>query len=173
MYKSNPVYLLLGICLSLMAACNYQEGSREVRSEAGFAMDIPHYMEEYDELLPGSDLQYANRFRNLYVVANRTNTDTFQAGFEAFTQTELNRLMQVLDDPVVYDSMTSENNGLYEVKMEIFGQMGKEMIYYHLKTIRAADTYYFVCIWTRGESRWNTYKTDMNNILSSFRLSPA
>lgn len=159
------IFAIAALVGLLSTACSYEEGSRDVNIANEFSMAIPHFMDEFPELLEGAPLQYANRFRNLYLVGNKVEG----MSLADLNAQETERLLNVLEDGLVYDQVEVEFGAAKGTRSTIFGKMNNEAIYYLLQTVESPDGVYFQCIWTRAENRWNTYEEQMNQILDSFK----
>jgi hypothetical protein len=130
-------------------------------------MTVPDYLSKTDELRPGAEFQYRNRFRNLYAVVFSEKKDK---DFATFYAEQTGIIKKALEKPMVNDSIIVEIPGARGVHTEIAGKMQGEMIYYSILTLEAKDKYYQSCIWTRSEDRKLKYGKDIERILLSFKL---
>jgi hypothetical protein len=130
-------------------------------------MTVPDYLSEADNLRPGADFQYSNRFRNTYVVVFSDKKDK---DFQTYYNEQINTIKKVLDKPMLNDSIPVTIPGAKGIHTEIAGRMQCEMIYYSMQTFETKDKYYQECIWARGEERKLKYGKDIERILLSFKL---
>ena len=122
-------------------------------------MTVPDYLSKAENLKPGADFQYSNRYRNMYVVVFSDKKDK---DFQTYYAEQINVIKKVLDKPMVNDSLPVEIAGAKGIHTEIAGKMQGEMVYYSDLTLETKDKFYQDCIWTRGE--------DIERILLSFKL---
>ena len=130
-------------------------------------MTLPDYLSKCDDLRPGAEFQYCNRYRNTYVIVFSDKKDK---DFQTYYNEQLNVIKKVLDKPMVNDSLAITLPGAKGIHTELAGKMQGEMIYYSILTLETKDKYYQDCIWTRGEDRKLKYGKDLEKILLSFTL---
>ena len=130
-------------------------------------MTVPDYLSKAENLKPGADFQYSNRYRNMYVVVFSDKKDK---DFQTYYAEQINVIKKVLDKPMVNDSLPVEIAGAKGIHTEIAGKMQGEMVYYSVLTLETKDKFYQDCIWTRGEDRKLKYGKDIERILLSFKL---
>ena len=164
----NTLYLVL-IALSalILNSCKYSYKEEVINVNNQFTMTVPDYLSKCDDLRPGSEFQYCNRYRNTYVVVFSDKKDK---DFQKFYSDQINIIKKVLDKPMVNDSMAITIPGAKGIHTELAGKMQGEMIYYSVLTLETKDKYYQDCIWTRGEDRKLKYGKDLEKILMSFKL---
>jgi hypothetical protein len=164
----NHIYISL-IALSglILFSCKYSYKDQSVNVKNEFTMTVPDYLSPAENLKPGADFQYANRFRNTYAVVFSAPKDK---DFKAFYDEQIGIIKKSLDKPSINDSLPVEIPGAKGIHTEIAGRMQGEMIYYSALTLEAKEKYYQVCIWTRGEDRKLKYGKDIQRILLSFKL---
>lgn len=130
-------------------------------------MTVPDYLSKAENLKPGADFEYSNRFRNMYVVVFSDKKDK---DYPTFYNEQATLIKNSLEKPTVNDSVAIEIPGAKGIHTEIAGKMQGEMIYYSILTLETKDKYYQSCIWTRGEDRKLKYGKDIERILLSFKL---
>jgi len=121
-------------------------------------------MKKYDDLKQGAPFQYANRYRNIYTVAEASKQEL--GDLMANTTSLLSKSMK---NAVVSDSSSVTINGLPAVRTEVFGKMNEENIYFTELVIQGKKSNYHLSIWTRGEDRKLRYRDDINKIAASFK----
>ena len=112
------------LCLvSLISSCNYSNQYQTLNANNKFSIAVPSWMKEDNSLKPGADFQYANHFRNMYVIGEtiskadvkRTNTEIM---FDNITT-----LKKSMPNAVVSDSTEITAGSLKGTRVEIFGKM--------------------------------------------------
>jgi len=130
-------------------------------------MTVPDYLSKAENLKPGADFQYSNRYRNMYVVVFSDKKDK---DLQTYYNEQINVIKKVLDKPMINDSLPVEIAGAKGIHTEIAGKIQGEMVYYSVLTLETKDKFYQDCIWTRGEDRKLKYGKDIERILMSFKL---
>jgi hypothetical protein len=166
---SNRLSLIL-IALSglILSSCKYSYKDETISVKNEFMMTVPDYLSPADNLKPGADFQYSNRFRNMYVVVFSDKKDK---DFQTYYNEQTAILKKSLDKPMVTDSLPVQIPGARGVHTELAGRMQGEMIYYSIQTFETAGKFYQECIWTRSEDRKLKYGKDIERILASFKLA--
>ncbi len=164
----NNIYLLITILFCTLAGCRYSYKDELVTMPGKFSMSLPNYLSKADNLKPGADLQYSNRFRNTYVVVFSDKKDK---PFEQYYNEQIEVIKKSLEKPMVNDSLPVAIAGATGTHTEIAGTMQGEMIYYSIQTLETKDKFYQECIWTRGEERKLKYGKDLERMLTSFKLA--
>lgn len=167
MLKKYSRLTIIAFASLILYSCKYAYKDELITVNNQFTMSVPDYLSKADNLKPGADFQYSNRFRNMYVVvfSNKKDKD-----FQAFYNEQIDVIKKVLDKPTVNDSLPVSIPGAAGVHTEIAGKMQGEMIYYSMQTFETKDKFYQECIWTRSEDRKLKYGKDIQRILSSFKL---
>jgi len=150
-------------------SCRYSEEYQSVDVKNEFSLSVPSWMKPEEKLAPGALLEYANRYRNVYLVGFSQPADTATLSFEAYTRSGLDSLRVYLSKPLVADSQVVEINGLKGVRVELFGEMTQEKIYFSEVYLQSATKFYHFSVWTRGEDRKLKYKDDISKIISSIK----
>jgi hypothetical protein len=160
-------YAVLVVLLISFASCHYSNQYHLVDTNNKFTIEVPEWMKRDADLKPGADFQYANRFRNFYAIGETQGN----AGndLDSLMKFNLNVLRKSLVKPIVSDSTSDTINGLIGVRVEIFGKMSNENIYFSEVLLAGKKHVYHLSVWTRGEDRKLKYKTDIDKILSSFK----
>lgn len=165
--RSLIVLSLIALSSLILPSCKYSYKDELINVNNAFTVSVPDYLSKCDDLKPGAEFQYCNRFRNTYAVAFSGPKDK---AFPAFYEEQIGILKKVLDKPMVNDSTAIELPGAKGVHTELAGKMQGEMIYYSVLTLEAKDKFYQFCIWTRGEDRKLRYGKDIDKMLMSFKL---
>ncbi|MCS6934228.1 MAG: hypothetical protein NZM35_03630 [Chitinophagales bacterium] len=155
------------ILLSLYA-CKYKNEYQQVNAGNQFTLHIPSWLKKDEKLAPGAPFQYANRYRNFYAIGMPVSKSD-STNFEGFVRTNLERLKATLTNPLVTDSLPVNYSGAKGVRVEIWGKMDNESIYFSEVYLQTSKQYYHLSIWTRGEERKLKFKDDIERILESFK----
>ncbi len=162
-------YLLLAGFTLLLAGCKYSKEYQNITVEGKFSISLPPWVEKQDDLKPGADLQYANRYRNFYVVGERLPAAVAPDSLNSEVNKYLNLLRSVTQKPLVTDSSAVTINGLTGVHVEFMGKMKDESIYYSELLLQGKKGTYHLSLWTRGEDRKLRFKEDMAKVINSFK----
>lgn len=164
--KKDLRSILLVITCAIMSSCHYSSEYQLVNANNKFSIAVPGWMKQVNNLKPGADFQYANRYRNFYAIGEvEPNNESISRQMND----NLNILRTSLKNPVVTDSVDTEVGGLKGVRVEIYGKMSNENIYFTEMLIEGKSNLYHLSVWTRGEDRKLRFKDDINHILSSFK----
>ena len=165
--KKHFSLVLIALSGLILFSCKYTYKDEIINAKNEFTMTVPDYLSPADNLKPGADFQYSNRFRNMYVVVFSDKKDK---DFQTYYNEQIAVIKKALDKPMTNDSLPLQIAGARGIHTEIAGRMQGEMIYYSIQTLEAKDKFYQECIWTRGEDRKLKYGKDIEHILSSFKL---
>jgi hypothetical protein len=160
-------YLFFVVVLS---ACNYGTEMQTINAANKFSLSIPPWLEEEKGLKEGAEFQYANRFRNFYVVGETlksTDSTTAAKLIKSFVQHL--RDTAVMKDALLTDSAAFSTNGANGVRAEVFGKMDGESIYFSEVVVQGKNGFYHISVWTRSEERKLRFKNDITAILESFK----
>ena len=158
---------LIALSALIFPSCKYSYKDEVINVNNQFTVTVPDYLSKCDDLRPGAEFQYCNRYRNTYVVVFSDKKDK---DFQTYYTDQINIIKKVLDKPMVNDSVAITIPGAKGIHTELAGKMQGEMIYYSVLTLETKDKYYQDCIWTRGEDRKLKYGKDLEKILMSFKL---
>ncbi len=126
-------------------------------------------MKEDKELKPGADFQYANHYRNFYAIGEAYPKQGFNKTADQLMTENLNVLRKSLKDAVVTDSVEINAGALNGTRVEIYGKMSNENIYFSEVLYEGSKNIYHLSIWTRSEDRRLHFKDDIERILISVR----
>lgn len=166
-YITQRAHFLIVIILSLFSSCKYSEEYQAVNANNEFSITLPSWLKKEEGLKPGAALQYANRYRNFYVIGE-TEPDTGN-DISLLTTSYLNVLRNSMKDAVMTDSTAFNLREQKAIRVEIYGKMNGENIYFSEMVVKGKGRFYHLSIWTRGEDRKLKYKEEINNMLLSFR----
>lgn len=161
--KNRIVFLYL-IILLVISSCQNYDKPITIKNE-NFEIVLPGFVQE-EELAEDAALEYANRFRNFYVVAFILKDTVSQDSL--WTQTTT-RISSSLLNPKV-DSMHQTNHILTKITGNFKDE--KEPLFYNQKLIYRKGNSLLLTIWTRGKEREKKYEVEVERILSSFKSMP-
>lgn len=159
MMRVRFIFLLLIICL--LVSCDENEKPFEVKKE-NISLILPPYVKE-DELAEDAIIEYANRYRNFYVVVHRLKDTINQDSLWRQTTT---RITQSLKSSEI-DTTKSTGTFLTTIKGHFEGE--KEPIIYRQKLLYQSGNSYLLTVWTRGNERYKKHQPTIDEILLSFK----
>lgn len=164
---NKALYLLALCCIFILPGCKYNTEWHTVKAGNDFTLSLPPWLDEADNLKQGAALQYSSRYRNFYVIGEAASgtkpaTDVVRE--------HITRLKKSMTNPLVTDSTTISVDGLSGSRVEVFGKMTDENIYFSEMLLEGKGKHYHISVWTRGEDRKLRYKEDINKILTSFKV---
>jgi len=165
--KTFWLLLFLSCCCF---ACSYNNTFEKVVTDNRFSLEVPDYIHQEAGLNPEASLEYANKFRNIYMVVlekPRQNMD-----IETYINTTKEDLVNRLNNPRLIDSTYTKINGLPAYNLKLEGDVGRggiaERIFYNITFYEGKNRSYQFCMWT-WESWREKYQADMTHIISSFK----
>jgi hypothetical protein len=170
MKRKSIALLSIVYCLTfVLSSCKYSNEYQAINVNNKFSVSIPPWMKEDKSLKPGADFQYANHFRNVYAIGETiSRTDLKKTNAEIISD-NLNVLRKSLANAVVSDSVDLTAGDLKGTRVEIYGKMNGENIYFSEVLFEGTKNIYHLSIWTRSETRKLRFKEDINKIISSFK----
>lgn len=168
----KPWQIGLALLLSLAFACSYPEGYEKVEVDGKYALSVPAFLKETDDLALGASLQFENAYRNLYIIVMDEDKSSAGMDFEAYHEMAISRITEdpLLEEPTIENKEELMINGLKAIETSIFGTMQeKEIIFYKHMTLEGEERYYQVVIWLRGEKRRLEYEETIDSVMRSFR----
>jgi hypothetical protein len=158
------------MCLAVLtfSACKYSKEYKLVKAGDKFTMMVPPWLKEETTLKPGAGFQYANRFRNFYAIGETENKDSSKS-ISALMSANLMVLRKAMDKPLVTDSTAVTIGGLKGVRVELYGNMNNEAIYFSEVELEGKTRFYHLSVWTRTADRKLKFKDDIDRILNSFK----
>ncbi len=165
---SNLFLLSLVSCLlSFSTGCRYSKEYQTIDAGNKFTIAVPSWLKKDEKLKPGADFQYANHYRNIYAIAE--TADKSKADFATTMNGNLNNLRKAMSNATVSDSVEVTVGGLKGERVEIFGKMNGENIYFSEVLLNGQNNFYHISIWIRSEDRKLKYKEDIDHIINSFK----
>ena len=164
--KSLGVIALPAV-LFFYQSCKYSNTYETANTNGKFEIQVPSWMKEDTKLKPGADFQYANRFRNFYAIGEIEGKPG--ESLDSLMKFNLDVVRKSLANPIVSDSFPDTINGLGGERVEIFGKMNNENIYFSEVLLAGKQHIYHLTIWTRNEDRKLKYKNDIDKIFNSFK----
>ena len=168
----NLVYFFILFIFCAIVSCKYPTEFQQVKS-GHIELLVPPYVKKVDNLRDKTPVQYSSKYRNVYIVcwSEPKGTKTYETYYAEATGV----ILKALEHGAISDSATTNLNGLKQTESELFGNMkdGPDVstIYYRHVLKETADSYYQLCVWTRGQDRYARYKDDINKVLKSFKVN--
>lgn len=164
----KKVLTLIALCSALLIqSCKYSTEWQTATAGENFALSLPPWLEKVDNLKPDAQLQYSSQYRNFYVIGETLNASKPAA---AIVSENIDRLKLSMTKPVVTDSTSITAGGLTGSRVEVYGKMNDEAIYFTEVLLEGKGKLYHYSIWTRNEKRKLDYKNDINKIVTSFKV---
>jgi hypothetical protein len=159
MKNRNLLFFLIPFIV--LHSCQDYSKPINIKNE-NFTAVLPGFVQQ-EELAEDAEIEYANRFRNFYIVAFVLKDTVNQDSLWKLTTS---RISLGLIKPKV-DSVHKENF----IESRITGNFKdeKEAIFYRQKLIYQKGKSLLLTIWTRGQERNKKYEGEMNDILNSFK----
>ena len=133
-----------------------------------FSLMVPSWVKEDKTLKQGANFQYANRFRNFYAIGEVLGKDTSKS-IQSIMATNIGIISISMGHPVISDSTGVTIGGINGARVEIFGNMSNEPIYFSEVVLEGKNGFYHLSIWTRTADRKLKFKDDIDRILNSFK----
>lgn len=161
------IYILLLFPLLYLNSCTYSEGTFTAKADDVFTLELPNYLSSTQQLAPGAQIQFLNRYRTVYVVG-LYDTKGEAKDLDAYDERVIERFSMDLKE---FESklVESEQKGsLLMRKYHLSGNTTGEKIKYLLLTAEDENYFYQVCAWTL-DFRMEKYGADIESILQSFK----
>lgn len=155
--------------LMLVSSCKYSDQYQTVNAANKFSVAVPSWMKEDKALKPGADFQYANHYRNFYSIGEAYPKQGLSKTTAELMDDNLAVLRKSLKDAVVTDSIEITSGNLKGTRVEIYGKMSNENIYFSEVLYEGTKYIYHLSIWTRSEDRKLHFKDDIERILISVK----
>lgn len=169
MQKSKYLVSFL-VCAMLLnlAACKYSKEYKQVKAGDKFTMMVPPWVKEVNNLKPGAEFQYVNRFRNFYAIGETISKDSTKS-VSSIMSANLGVLSKSMVKPIINDSIAVTIGGLTGTRVEISGKMTGEDIFFSEVVLEGKTRFYHLSIWTRNADRKLKFKDDIDKVLNSFK----
>ncbi|HLP49432.1 MAG TPA: hypothetical protein VK154_00965 [Chitinophagales bacterium] len=169
MRKSAFIFLSVFCVLCLVSACKYSDKYQQVNAKNKFTLSVPPWMSEEKGLKTGADFEYANRFRNFYAIGEAIPKADLKRTPGQVMNDNLNVLRKSMTKPQVTDSTEVNAGNIKGIRVELYGKMTGEDVYFSEVLFEGADNIYHLSIWTRSGNRKLHFKGDIDKIIASFR----
>jgi len=161
--KNRPVSYLLIFILGIVSCRDYDQPI-PIKNEH-FELTLPGFVKE-EELAEDAILEYANRYRNFYIV-----------GFILKDTVNADSLWHLTSSRISTNLLNSKVDSSHEsgyILSNISGNFKdeKEPLFYTQKLIYRKGNSLLLTIWTRGTERKKRYEDEMWKILNSFKPLP-
>lgn len=159
MLKMKNKYLLLFILFG--SACQ-QYSESFIVDKSDFQITLPGFVQE-EELAEDAELEYANRYRNFYIVVLKSKDSISRDSFWKITTNRI--ALSILEPKIdsVHKGQTIETKISGKFKDE------KEPIFYTQKLVYQPGNSYLITVWTRGKERYEKYQGEIQQIMNSFK----
>ena len=158
----NSLFLIS--ILSILCITSCQDYSQPISIDnKDFELTLPGFVKEED-LAEDAVVEYANRFRNFYIVVfqfkDASNKDSLWI-----------ETTQRITKTLVEHKIDTMHRGSDQIITTIKGKFKdeKEPLFYTQKLIYKQGNSYLITVWTRGQERYKKYETEIGNIISSFK----
>jgi hypothetical protein len=171
MQGKKPGYSICCLVLLVVitfSSCKYSKEYKLAKGGDKFTLMVPSWAKEDEKLKPGAEFQYANRFRNFYAIGETENKDSTK-NLSSLMASNLTVLSKAMTKPVISDSIGVTIGGLNGSRVEIFGNMSNEAIYFSEVVLEGKSRFYHFSVWTRTADRKLKFKNDIDSILNSFK----
>ena len=169
--KKYSAFVLSVACylLTVFSSCKYSTEYQTINANNKFSISVPPWMKEDRSLKEGADFQYANHFRNVYAIGETISKTDLKRTNSEIIYDNLNVLRKSMVNPVVSDSIDITDGSTKGTRVEIYGKMNNENIYFSEVLFQGTKNIYHLSIWTRSENRKLRFKEDINKIIASNR----
>ena len=160
--KKNSLFVISALSVLCLASC--QDYSQSIRiNNKNFEVTLPGFVKEED-LAEDAVLEYANRFRNFYIVV-------FQLKDSSTKDSLWMKATQRITKTLIEHKIDTIHRGSDQIITTIKGKFKdeKEPIFYTQKLIYRQGNRLLITVWTRGQERYKKYETEIESIISSFK----
>lgn len=160
--------IIVGFLVMALAGCKYSKEYQLVKGGDKFTVMVPSWVKEDKTLKPGAEFQYANRFRNFYCIGTYEAKNSTKS-VSSIMAGNIGILSKAMGQPVISDSLGVTIGGLNGARVEIFGTMSGDPIYFSEVVLEGKNGFYHLSVWTRTADRKLKFKGDIDHILNSFK----
>lgn len=164
--KKQAFFLLITGFLWIFTSCNSDYEKPVILNQKNFKITLPGFLKS-DELAEDAKVEYANRYRNFYVVVFEHNKKEALDTLIAKTDKRIEMQMDSMYKQIQIDSFGGKKIYLAQIDGKYPNE--KERIYFTHKIIEGKKMNYEITIWTRGIDRKLKYKEVITDILDSFK----
>ena len=157
---------------------------KPVSSKSSFTMMIPNYMDSVSKLHNEAALQYANIFKELYLIVIEEDIATLESSIEDglledYFSDSLPLLknytafmlkgMKESDDFTIHDSLTTSINNVVATKCSVSATVDNIKIFYKVAAVKSKEKIYQVFSWTTVSNK-EKYGQVLDSMINSFRV---
>lgn len=164
--KKYSFFVFIITILWQLTACNQDYDKPIAIDEPNFKITLPGFLKA-DELAEDAKVEYANRYRNFYVVVFEHSKKEALDTLIAKTDKRIEMQMDSMYKQVQIENL--EGKKIYLAQIDGKYPNEKERIYFTHKIIEGQKMNYEITIWTRGIDRKLKYKDTIQSILDSFK----
>lgn len=164
--KKQAFFLLIIAFVWNLISCNQDYDKPISIDQTNFKMTLPGFLKS-DELAEDAKVEYANRYRNFYVVVFEHNKKESLDSLIVKTDKRIELQMDSMYKNVEMDSLDGKKIYLAQIDGKYPNE--KERIYFTHKIVEGQKMNYEITIWTRGIDRKLKYKDTISSILESFK----
>jgi len=169
--------LLAPLAFLLFISCD--EGTQTINIDGRYRIDLPSFLTEDKELHDDATLEYANTFREFYIIILEESKENVHNSFEEneleYT-TDLKGYTDLLVDNMKQSSSITtasalkptKINGLDAIVTDASGVVDKIPVYWQLGFVEGKDTYYQTVVWTLEDKKEDNQEK-MAQIISTFK----
>src|ERR1700731_906103 len=107
------------VSISILSSCKYPNQYQQINAGNKFSISIPSWLKPQDNLKPGADFQYANRYRNFYAIGTADDKEKVKGPMAQLMNDNLEILKKSMKNAVVSDSNAVVVGGLPGIRTEI------------------------------------------------------
>jgi len=169
--------LLAPIALLLFISCD--ESTQTVNVDGRYRVDLPSFLTEDKGLHEDASLEYANTFREFYIIVLDESKETVHNSFEEngleYTSTLKGYADLLVDNMKESSSITTapvlketKINGLNAIVTNASGVVDNIPVYWQLAFIEGKNTYYQIVVWTLEDKKEDNQEK-MAQIINTFK----
>jgi hypothetical protein len=164
--KKQVFFLLVMALIWNMISCSQDYDKPIAIDQPNFKLTLPGFLKS-DELAEDAKVEYANRYRNFYIVVFEHSKKEALDTLIAKTDKRIEMQMDSMYKQVQMENL--EGKKIYLAQIDGKYPNEKERIYFTHKIIEGQKMNYEITIWTRGIDRKLKYKDAIAAILDSFK----
>lgn len=180
MRQINHTYLIIILVIvTALLSCSLEPN--EITKKDQYAVSVPIYMFESNDLNDDASLQYQNAVLELYMIVIDESREEYKkilvennlynkkkSEFKNMRDLVINTFIQGMDDPLIVTESSSKINGLQAHVYDLTGSFDGIPIYYVYGIIMSDKHFYQVIAWTL-KSREALFDDTLHNMVKSFK----